>query len=120
MKENGNMVDHDETDTNSEYEPEYEPETFQVANNKITLEVLSVVPPPLEFMSELHSKQQEISGRQVWCGSLLLSYLLCQMQEEQPEIFEGKRSVVNLLVVENASTVLLRFPLKDQQFPIVL
>jgi len=64
--------------SSSEYEPEYEPESIIISENKINLkfEVLTVVPPPLEYMSSLHSSQQEISGRQVWCGSLLLTEFL--------------------------------------------
>lgn len=44
----------------------------------VTVPVRCLVPPPLEYMSELHSSKQEISGRtQVWCGSrLLATYLL--------------------------------------------
>jgi hypothetical protein len=82
----------DTGDSDSDYQPEYEPEMFQVAG-KINLQVLSVVPPPLEFMSALHSQQQEISGRQVWCGSLLCANVLCQLQEQDKHVFHKKRWV---------------------------
>jgi hypothetical protein len=81
-----------DSDSDSDYEPEYEPESFQVAG-KINLQVLSVVPPPLEFMSALHSQRQEISGRQVWCGSLLCATVLCQLQEQDNDLFHKKRWV---------------------------
>ena len=61
--------------SDSDYEPEYEPERFTI-DGRMTLEVLAVVPPPLEYMSLWHSKRQEISGRQVWTGSLLLAHVL--------------------------------------------
>jgi hypothetical protein len=63
--------DDDEEET---YEPEYEPERVQVGT--ISLEVLTVVPPPIEFMSSLHTRREEISGRQVWTGSMLLAHVL--------------------------------------------
>jgi hypothetical protein len=78
--------------SDEEYEPEYEPESFLVAG-KIRLDVLSVVPPPLEFMAELHTQNQEISGRQVWCGSLLLANVLVSLSEKEKELFEKKRYV---------------------------
>ena len=88
--------------SSSEYEPEYEPESITISQNNlnITFQVLTVVPPPLEYMSSLHSSQQEISGRQVWCGSLLLSeYLLSSLDEnlgiEKPSLdqFREKRTL---------------------------
>jgi hypothetical protein len=82
----------DTGDSDSDYEPEYEPEIFHVAG-KIELQVLSVVPPPLEFMSALHSQRQEISGRQVWCGSLLCANVLCHLQEQDKDVFRKKRWV---------------------------
>ncbi|GKY92401.1 hypothetical protein MPSEU_000210800 [Mayamaea pseudoterrestris] len=65
-------------DSSSSYEPEYEVETVTISTGKIKLQVLSVVPPPLEYMSALHSRKEEISGRQVWAGSLVLANVLCQ------------------------------------------
>lgn len=55
------------------------------------LEVLAVVPPPIEFMSTLHSSQQEISGRQVWCGSLLLAHMLVKVHRDDMSYFRSKR-----------------------------
>mmetsp|Transcript_11900 Transcript_11900/g.32745 ORF Transcript_11900/g.32745 Transcript_11900/m.32745 type:complete len:233 (-) Transcript_11900:13-711(-) len=43
---------------------------------------MSVVPPPLEYMSKLHTQNQEISGRQVWCGSMLLANYLHEEMEK--------------------------------------
>jgi hypothetical protein len=87
----------DRDDDSSEgYEPEYEPEQVVVCKTakwNITLQVLSVVPPPLEFMSTLHSQQQEISGRQVWTGSLLLAQTLCHFYEQQNDLFLDQRYV---------------------------
>jgi hypothetical protein len=76
--------------SDDEYEPEYEPERFLVAM-EYHLEVLTLVPPPIEFMSVLHSNQQEISGRKVWCGSLLLAHALVKQQKEDTTYFRGKR-----------------------------
>jgi hypothetical protein len=39
-------------------------------------QVWTVVPPPLDYMVALHNERQEISGRQVWTGSLYLANLL--------------------------------------------
>ncbi len=62
-------------DSDSDYEPEYEPETVQVGD--LSLSVMTLVPPPIEYMSVLHDKKEEISGRKVWCGSQLLAkYIL--------------------------------------------
>lgn len=59
-----------------DYEPEYEPESVVISPD-ITLNVMTLVPPPLEYMVKLHDSHSEISGRKVWCGSLLLTqYLL--------------------------------------------
>jgi hypothetical protein len=83
-------------DDSEEYEPVYEPEQITVSAKSslnITLQVLSVVPPPLEYMSTLHSQQQEISGRQVWTGSLLLAHVLCHFYEQQTGLFQDKRYV---------------------------
>lgn len=79
----------------SVYEPEYEWEEIPIPgvvalqndddnddndehddDDDFSLHVLTVVPPPLEYMSRLHSQQQEISGRQVWTGSLFLAQVL--------------------------------------------
>ena len=76
--------------SDEEYEPEYEPERFTISK-EYEVEVLAVVPPPIEFMSALHSNQQEISGRQVWCGSLLLSHMLVKLHTDDGSHFKGKR-----------------------------
>lgn len=64
--------------SDEDYEPEYELERFAI-DGRLSVEVLAVVPPPLEYMSSLHSQKQEISGRQVWCGSLLLASVLANL-----------------------------------------
>jgi len=76
-------------DSDDEYEPEYEWEQVHVANN-IQIVVLSVLPPPLEFMSTLHTNQQEISGRQVWTGSLALANVLCECEQAKKDLFENR------------------------------
>jgi hypothetical protein len=83
FRHNGNMSD-------DEYEPEYEPERF-IIDGRFSVEVLAVVPPPLEYMSILHTQNQEISGRQVWCGSLLLASVLANLD---PTYMNGKRYVL--------------------------
>ena len=80
------MSSHQSGDENwSDCEPEYELETFTIQDYNFHL--LTVVPPPLEYMSRLHSNQQEISGRQVWCGSVLL----CKYMLTNPSIVRDKR-----------------------------
>ena len=59
-----------------EYEPEYEPEEVRLTSPTLTsplvLSVMTVLPPPVEYMSLLHDNKVEISSRKVWAGSLLL------------------------------------------------
>lgn len=43
---------------------------------------LFLTAPPLEYMSMLHSKRQEISGRQVWTGSYVLANVLLHNQKQ--------------------------------------
>jgi hypothetical protein len=76
----------------SVYEPEYEPEEVVIANGKVRLQVLSVVPPPLEYMATLHADRQEISGRQVWTGSLALAHVLEQHEPAKRDL-QAKRYV---------------------------
>jgi hypothetical protein len=77
-----------DTDSSSYYEPEYEEELVRIGN-RIDLHVLSLLPPPLEFLSALRSEHKEISGRQVWTGSLLLANLLCT--EPYQGCFDNKK-----------------------------
>jgi hypothetical protein len=58
------------------YEPEYETELIRVYED-VQFNVLTVIPPPLEYLATLHQDRQEISGRKVWTGSLLLARFLC-------------------------------------------
>ena len=48
--------------------------------------------PPLEYMANLHSKHEEISGRQVWTGSLTLAHALLELSDdEKRRLLENKR-----------------------------
>lgn len=76
-----------------EYELEYELERFTI-DGRFSVEVLAVVPPSLEYMSTLHTQNQEISGRQVWCGSLLLASVLANLGATY---MNGKRYVLGSL-----------------------
>ena len=77
-----------ESDGSNSYEPEYEIETVTVGDS-LELSVLTLLPPPIEYMSALHSQQREISGRQVWTGSFLLASLFCL--DEYKGIFDNRR-----------------------------
>ena len=82
-----------DSDEEQPYVPEYEmePVTFQLPhkNNSSTLTpndsavvtfvVWTVCPPPLEYMSALYNNHVEISGRKLWCGSLLLTQYIISM-----------------------------------------
>ena len=57
--------------SDSDYEVEYEAEDVEVGGG-MAMRVMTLVPPPLEFMARLHSKSLEVSSRVVWTGSLLL------------------------------------------------
>jgi hypothetical protein len=79
------------------YEPEYEMETIQVTRN-LQLCVLSIVPPPIEFLCNLRADQKEISSRRVWTGSLLLAQVFCQIVSKDSgdaanNLLNGKRYV---------------------------
>jgi hypothetical protein len=67
--------DDDDDDEDSPYEPEYETEIVWV-DKDAQLSVLTVVPPPLEYLAALRQDRHEISGRKVWTGSLLLARFL--------------------------------------------
>jgi hypothetical protein len=58
------------------YEPQYETELIRVYED-VQFNVMTVIPPPLEYLATLHQDRQEISGRKVWTGSLLLARFLC-------------------------------------------
>ncbi|GMH69341.1 hypothetical protein TrST_g1134 [Triparma strigata] len=65
-------------DSDDSYEPEYEPEDVVVVDGDVDsstlmLSVMTLVPPPLEYMSKLHDETLEVSSRVVWAGSLLLA-----------------------------------------------
>lgn len=77
------------SDDESDYEPEYEIEQVTVEEG-IQVEYWAVVPPPIEFMANLHRDRLEISGRQLWTGSLCLAGVLIQKQKET-RLFDGQR-----------------------------
>jgi len=62
--------------SDSDYEPDYEPEDVNLPGD-LTIQVMTLVPPPLEYMSALYDKELEVSSRVVWTGSLLLCEHLC-------------------------------------------
>mmetsp|Transcript_12701 Transcript_12701/g.25891 ORF Transcript_12701/g.25891 Transcript_12701/m.25891 type:complete len:250 (-) Transcript_12701:29-778(-) len=62
--------------SDSDYEPEYLPEDVTLPGG-LTISVMTLVPPPLEYMSALHDNELEVSSRVVWTGSLLLCEFLC-------------------------------------------
>ena len=62
--------------SDSDYEPEYEPEVVDLPGG-MHIKVMTLVPPPLEYMSALHDSGLEVSSRVVWTGSLLLCHHLC-------------------------------------------
>jgi hypothetical protein len=78
----------------SVYEPEYDWETVCVHSGEqqegLAFRVLTVMPPPLEYLSQLHRDRQEISGRQVWTGSLTLAHTIVSMEEARRDL-HGKR-----------------------------
>jgi hypothetical protein len=78
------------------YEPEYETELIRVCKD-VQFKVLTVVPPPIEYLATLHQDRQEISGRKVWTGSLLLARFLCH------EISTGELSLDSLRYVSRVS-----------------
>jgi len=59
-------------------DPEYEEESILLHGTQSSYQfsVMTIVPPPLEYMAKLHSNQQEVSGRQVWSGSAVLCLYL--------------------------------------------
>jgi hypothetical protein len=60
--------------------------------NLTALCLLALLAPPLEYMASLHSRNQEISGRQVWTGSLTLAHALLELSDgEKRQLFENQR-----------------------------
>jgi predicted nicotinamide N-methyase len=78
------------SDSDSDVEEvEYEPEEFTFFDHKITVTTIAYM--PLTVLMNNRSKEVEISGQKLWCGSLVvLSYML-----QHPEIVSGK-SVIEL------------------------
>ena len=81
----------DDDSTSSVYEPEYDLENVVVIPNVVELGVMTVLPPPLEWLSSLHTARQEISGRQVWTGSLFLAQVLYHVHQDDNSLLNGKR-----------------------------
>ena len=57
-------------DSDDSYQPEYEPEDVVVVDGDVDsstlmLSVMTLVPPPLEYMSKLHDETLEVSSRVV-------------------------------------------------------
>jgi hypothetical protein len=49
-------------------------------------------------MASLHTKNQEISGRKIWTGSLSLAHTLLSLPDDEKRIiFESKRYMINLV-----------------------
>lgn len=69
------------TDSDSDVEEvEYEPEEFRFFDHRITVTTIAYM--PLTVLMNNRSKEVEISGQKLWCGSLVvMSYLL-----KHPEI----------------------------------
>jgi len=99
-----------DNNNNEPYIPEYELEsvTFVIPNTNnnndnntkkigsvaVTFEVYTIVPPPIEYMSTLYNNHTEISGRKLWCGSILLSqYILHRHRTTSTSDFHNKRYV---------------------------
>lgn len=80
-----------DSESSDNYEPEYEWEHVRVGTS-LSFKIMSVVPPPLEYMSQLRTNEQEISGRQVWTGSLVLAHVLLDNEIAAKDL-HGKRYV---------------------------
>jgi len=65
----------------SDWEIEYEPEDVSFGNG-LDFQVMSITELPLEFLADLESKQEEISGRRLWPGSLILAQYLTHISED--------------------------------------
>ena len=89
------------SDSDSSYEPEYEPEEFQLPNplsttsTPITIRCMTVLPPPIEHMVKLRNQNVEISGQKVWTGSFFLANYLISMHQSSSPLLKNK-SVMEL------------------------
>jgi len=70
----------------SDFEIEYDKETAHFKNGEICFEILVVSELPIEYLAQLESKREEISGRRLWPGSSILGQYLVEMEAQ----FEGK------------------------------
>lgn len=76
-----------ESDSDQE-EVEYEPETFTFADVTITLTTIAYL--PITVLMTNRTKDVEISGQKLWCGSLVLIRHLLQQNED---IFRGALTI---------------------------
>lgn len=96
-------------DSDSEYEPEYEPEEVVVIDldssdtsdtssspPPLLLSVMTLVPPPLEYMSKLHDDHLEVSSRVVWAGSLLLANNILRTPALLEQVASSDKKVLEL------------------------
>ncbi|GMI05381.1 hypothetical protein TrLO_g7656 [Triparma laevis f. longispina] len=96
-------------DSDSEYEPEYEPEEVVVIDPDssdtsdtssspppLLLSVMTLVPPPLEYMSKLHDDHLEVSSRVVWAGSLLLVNNILRTPALLEQVASSNKKVLEL------------------------
>jgi hypothetical protein len=76
------------TDSDSDVEEvEYEPEEFRFFEHTITVTTIAYM--PLTVLMNNRSKEVEISGQKLWCGSLVvMSYLL-----KHPELVSGTSTI---------------------------
>jgi hypothetical protein len=81
------MMEQNNPTEDDSYEPEYETCDLMVAN-QYAVRVLVVMPPPLEYMVSLHSNQHEISGQNVWCGSLRLIETLVEIVKNNSTFYQ--------------------------------
>jgi len=83
-------------DSDSDYSTEYTPEDYifpaTARHPLLTITAQTVVPPPPEFLLNLRLKNEEISGRRLWAGSVVLGcYLRAQyepLSSKQTDICE--------------------------------
>mmetsp|Transcript_22505 Transcript_22505/g.29439 ORF Transcript_22505/g.29439 Transcript_22505/m.29439 type:complete len:246 (-) Transcript_22505:107-844(-) len=70
----------------SDWEIEYEQECVNFGDDHSKFKVMSISELPIEFLADLESRQEEISGRRLWPGSLILAQYLNNFQQ----LVEGK------------------------------